>query len=190
MNQPHRKSQKSRIVLSSLAVALAGAMSAVPTAVQAGTAAATVNASATVNSQCNVQTSTLTMAFGEVDVLAENGSASAPAKLTVQCNKGAQVSVKADNGGNFAAGRKRLKNNGNSDTLAYSILQPTGAQFNTCPASINAGVELTSTALDVKSLWTSSGGPKDITLCGRLETPQVDASPGAYSDTVTVTITY
>lgn len=189
MNQPHRKSPKSRIVLSSLAVALAGAISAVPTAAQAGTAAATVNASATVNSQCNVQTSTLTMAFGTVDVLAASGGVNAPATLTVQCNKGAQVSVKADDGGNYSSG-KRMKNTENSDTLAYSILQPTGTSFDGCPASISAGVELTSTALDVKSLWASAGGPKDITLCGRLETPQMNASPGTYNDTVTVTVSY
>ncbi|HWS73557.1 MAG TPA: spore coat protein U domain-containing protein [Quisquiliibacterium sp.] len=190
MNQSYRKSLKSRAVLSGLALALAGSMAAIPTAAQAaGTAAATVNASATVNSQCNVQTSTLTMAFGTVDVLAASGGVNAPATLTVQCNKGAQVSVTANNGSNFSGG-KRMKNSANTDMLAYSILQPTGASFSTCPASISAGTELTSTALDVKSLWASGGGPKNITLCGRLEGPQADASPGSYSDTVTVTVTY
>jgi spore coat protein U-like protein len=129
------------------------------------------------------------MAFGTVDVLAANGSAIAQPILTVQCNKGAQVSVTANNGSNFSGG-KRMKNSANSDTLAYSILQPSGALFDSCPASIGNGVELASTALDVKSLWASGGGPKNITLCGRLEGPQADASPGSYSDTVTVTVTY
>jgi spore coat protein U-like protein len=129
------------------------------------------------------------MAFGTVDVLAASGGVNAPATLTVQCNKGAQVSVTASDGSNFSGG-KRMKNAANADTLAYSILQPTGTSFTTCPASVSAGVELASTALDLKSLWTSTGGPKDIRLCGRLEGPQEDASPGAYSDSVTVTVTY
>ena len=147
-------------------------------------------ASATVNSQCNLQASTLTMAFGTVDVLAASGSAIAQPILTVQCNKGAQVSVTANNGSNASGGTKRMKNEQRDDTLAYSILQPTGADFSACPATIGAGVELTSTALDVKSLWATSGGPKDIKLSGRLEGPQVDASPGTYTDTVTVTVSY
>jgi spore coat protein U-like protein len=44
--------------------------------------------------------------------------------------------------------------------------------------------------MDVSSLWSSAGGPRDITLCGLLETPQADASPGNYADTVVVTVTY
>jgi len=74
--------------------------------------------------------------------------------------------------------------------LAYSILQATGAGFSTCPATIAAGAELAASSMDVSSLWSAAGGPRDITLCGLLETPQADASPGSYADTVVVTVTY
>lgn len=166
-------------------MALAATLAAGPVAAQ--TAGATVNVSATVNSQCNVLSPSLTMAFGAVDVLASGGK-DAPVTLRVQCNKGAAAGISADNGGNFGNGTRRLTNG--TDTLGYSILQPTGATFSGCPATIAAGTELGSTALDVRSLWTASGGPRDITLCGRLETPQESASGGSYTDTVTITVSY
>lgn len=173
------------------ALALAAALGAVPTVAQAQSANATVNVSANVNSQCNLQTPTLSMPFGTVDVLAANGGVNAPATLRVQCNKGAQVSITADAGANPAAGGVRqMKNTTNADTLTYAILQPTGTLFDTCPSSIANGTNLLAAAMDVSGLWASNGGPNDIKLCGRLETPQLNASPGAYTDTVTVTVSY
>src|SRR5690606_16847773 len=133
--------------------------------------------------------SSLTMGFGAIDVLA-TGSATSNPSLDVQCNKGASVSITANNGSNASGAQKRMKNGSNADTLAYSILEPTGANFSACPATIAAGTELGTGQLDVSSLWTASGGPRSVTLCGRLETPQADASPGSYTDTVVVTVTY
>lgn len=167
-------------------IALVAAMAS-PSQLLAATDTATVNVSASVNSQCNVQTTTLDMGFGTVLVNA-TGGVNAPVTLRVQCNKGAQPSITADAGANAAGAQRRMSNT--TDTLNYSILQPTGGDFDTCPATIAAGTSLDATPLDVKSLWSTSGGPRDITLCGRLETPQVGASQGAYSDTVTVTVTY
>lgn len=170
-----------------LALVAVAAISSMPA--RAATSTATVNVSASVNSQCNVQSSSLTMGFGAVDVLA-TGSATSNPSLQVQCNKGASVSVTANNGSNASGAQKRMKNGSNADTLAYSILEPTGANFDGCPATIAAGTELGTGQLDVSSLWTASGGPRSVTLCGRLETPQADASPGSYTDTVVVTVTY
>lgn len=158
-----------------------------PSHVLAATDTATVNVSASVNSQCNVQTKTLAMGFGLVDVNV-TGSVPAPVTLTVQCNKGAQPAITAGPGAQAVGAQRRMTNG--TDTLDYSILQPTGATFTTCPTTIATGTSLDATSLDVSSLWTASGGPKNITLCGRLETPQVGASQGAYADTVTVTVTY
>lgn len=186
---------KSPVILKSRALAAAVALAAITAAsvsslpAQAASSTATVNVSASVNSQCNVVTSSLTMGFGTVDVLATGSAASNPS-LRVQCNKGATVGLTANNGLYASGAQKRMKNASNADVLAYSILQSTGASFGTCPATIAAGAELAATSMDVSSLWSTSGGPRDITLCGLLETPQADASPGSYADTVVVTVTY
>lgn len=180
---------KSRAATAAAAALAAVAAASLP--VQAATSTATVNVSASVASQCNVQTATLNMGFGLVDVLA-TGTAVANPLLTIQCNKGATVGITANSGLNAVGTQKQMKNTANTDVLAYSILQPTGlGSFSTCPATKLAGTELTATSsLDVSSLWTSNGGPRDVTLCGLLETPQVNATPGTYEDTVLVTVTY
>ena len=180
---------KSRATAAAASLALLAVATVTSPPARAASSTATVNVSAAVNSQCNVQSSTLTMGFGTVDVLATGSATSNPA-LQVQCNKGASVSVTANNGSNASGAQKRMKHASSADVLAYSILEPTGATFSACPATIAAGTELGASQLDVSSLWTASGGPRNITLCGRLETPQADASPGNYSDTVVVTVTY
>jgi spore coat protein U-like protein len=186
---------KSSVILKSRATAAAVALAAIAAAstsslpAWAASSTGTVNVSAAVDPQCNVLTKSLTMGFGTVDVLATGSAASNPS-LRVQCNKGATVGVTANNGLNAVGAQKRMKNTSNADMLAYSILQATGGSFSTCPATIAAGAELAATSMDVSSLWGKTGGPRDITLCGLLETPQADASPGKYADTVVVTVTY
>ena len=180
---------KSRATAAAVALAAIAAASLSSLPARAASSTATVNVSASVNSQCNVVTSSLSMGFGTVDVLATGSAASSPT-LRVQCNKGATVGLTANNGLNASGTQKRMKNASNADVLAYSILQGTGAGFSTCPGTIAAGAELAATSMDVSSLWSSAGGPRDITLCGLLETPQADASPGNYADTVVVTVTY
>lgn len=180
------RSRAATAAIGALAAVAAASLLSLPA--QAASSTATVNVSASVNSQCNVQSATLDMAFGTVDVLA-TGSKAANQTLVVQCNKGATVGITADSGANASGTQKQMKNALN-DVLAYSILQPTGGSFSTCAATIAAGTELAATSVDVSSLWASSGGPRNITLCGLLETPQTSATPGAYTDTVIVTVTY
>lgn len=181
------KLRAAKLGMLALAAVAAGSLSSLPA--QAASSTATVNVSASVNSQCNVLTSSLTMGFGTVDVLATGSAASNPT-LRVQCNKGATVGLTANNGLYASGTQKRMKNASNTDVLAYSILQATGAGFSACPTTIAAGAELAATSMDVSSLWSTTGGPRDITLCGLLETPQADASPGSYADTVVVTVSY
>jgi spore coat protein U-like protein len=149
---------------------------------QAATSTQNVPVTATVNSNCRV-TAPSAVAFGVVDVNPAVATPLAAAgQVTVTCNKGAVVALTVDNG---LHGTWNMLNGANSDTLAYTLKMPTG--FTTCPA---AGSGSNWTSVDMAPAFVSSGGPQNLAICGQVATPQLQASPGSYTDTVVVTATY
>ena len=170
------------IALKSLAVVtIAAAATTVDTA-HAATSTQNVPVTATVNSNCRV-TAPSAVAFGVVDVNpAVATPVAAAGQVTVTCNKGAAVAVTVDNG---LHGTWRMLNGANSDTLTYTLVMPT--TFTTCPA---AGSGSNWTSVDMAPAFVSTGGPQNLAICGQVATPQLQASPGSYTDTVVVTATY
>jgi spore coat protein U-like protein len=166
-------------------------------AVNAATTSTTVNVTANVISTCNMQASSTDVAFGSVAAFLAS-PLGAVGQVSLQCNKGATVSVDVSTGGNYGSGQSgsmRAMKSG-SDYVSYHIYQPSGltsASAGTCGTS---GTEWGSgvsggSALSVSSIYSASGGTRNINLCGT-----VDAAPaggyavGTYSDVVTVTATY
>jgi spore coat protein U-like protein len=156
----------------------------------AATTFTTVNVTAAVNSVCNMQAASTPIAFGTIAAFVATTTL-ATGEVTLTCNKGATVTLAVNNGNNFGIGQSatlRAMKSGTSDYISYHVYQPTGGTFGSCAG---ASTEWTS-ALNIASLWSSTGGPNTISLCG-----VVDAAPASgyavgasYLDVVTVTATY
>lgn len=166
------------------AIAVAVALACSGSIVHAATATNTFTVTATVANFCTV--SAANVAFGSVNAgaAATNTSSS----ITLTCNKGATVSsVALDNGANAAGAVKQMAFG--TERLQYKIDVPTGATFQTCPAA-GAGPEWNATnTIVATSLFASSGGAKTVNICASIPSAQYPLA-GAYSDTVTVTVTY
>jgi spore coat protein U-like protein len=168
-----------------LSMSIAAAMLFPYGAAQAATAGpANFTVSATVANFCTI--SAANVPFGSVNAGA--AATNTANTVTLTCNKGATVSsVALNNGGNAAGTQKRMTNG--TDFLNYAIDVPTGATFNTCPAA-GAGPEWNATnTIVASSLFSASGGPKQINLCASIPAGQFP-SAGLYTDTVQVTATY
>lgn len=182
MNQ-HFLNKSANVVVAAVMAAAAGLATA-------ATTSTTVNVTAAVNSVCNMQAASTAVAFGTIPAFLAV-TQSAVGNVTLQCNRGATVTLAVNNGNNFglgASGTLRAMLSGTADYISYHVYQPTGATFSSCAG---ATTEWTG-ALTVSSLWASAGGPNTISLCGA-----VDAAPiagfavgASYLDVVTVTATY
>ena len=160
--------------LASLAAALA---ITVPVAGQAGdTQSMTV--SANVVSQCQFQ-SVANMNFGDVDALA-GVATPVTATVRIQCNRGATANL-------TSSSTESMAGPGGS-SLAYTFAIGGGAAFDNCgngAASLRTGAS----AVGLTSLWTASGGPRNVTLCGTIPSGQTEARTGAHTETVVLTVT-
>lgn len=179
-----------RIAAKVLPALLGAALVAAAGSAAAATTSTTVNVTAAVNSVCNMQAASTAIAFGTIPAFVTTTTA-ATGSVTLTCNKGATVDLGVSNGNNFGlgpgGGTLRAMISG-SDYISYHVYQPTGATFSSCAG---ASTEWSSD-LTISSLWSLTGGPKTISLCG-----VVDAAPVAgyavgasYLDVVTVTATY
>lgn len=171
------------VFLRSLFTALRGlaclglwAASAVPAATSTGS----MGVQATVSSACSVSASTLN--FGAaIDPLSASVPIHVNTSLSVQCTNTTPYTVALDAGtnaggpGNFSA---RAMSSG-ANTLAYQLYTDVG----------RTTVWGDGTASSSTVSGTGSGSAQTLTVYGRL--PSLSgAVPGAYTDTVVVTVTY
>lgn len=148
------------------------------------TASGTFTVTATVANYCTV--SATSVSFGAIN--AGNAAVNAASSITLTCNKGATVSSVALNDGANASGTVKQMAFG-AERLQYRIDVPTGATFQTCPAA-GAGPEWNATNTIVATpLFAGSGGARLINICASIPAGQYPAA-GAYSDTVSVDVTY
>jgi spore coat protein U-like protein len=146
----------------------------------------TVAVTATVNANCNMQAASTPVAFSTFNAFS---GANATGQVTLQCNRGATVRVDIDNGGNFSGGTRNMASGAN--LLPYSLFQPdiSGGAPGTCGGTTAWGT--VAAGLSATSLWTASGGPRAINICGVVPTPSSSGyAVGSYTDTVTVTAVY
>jgi len=142
-------------------------------------ATGTLSVTATVVKSCSVTGNTL--AFGSYGG-ANNATISqvdGSAAITVACSSGSPYTVALDNGigsGATAAARKMTGGIGGSDLLTYSLYTDTGRSNVWGGATTVAG--------------TGNGGTQTLTVYGRIPGSQLAASPGSYTDTVTITVAF
>ena len=138
----------------------------------AATDTATLTVTASVAAVCNVQSATL--AFGAYDPAAANLDATTTVDLT--CTPGTTYDVGLDGGGSGNVAARQMANGG--ATLNYSMYQDASRTTNW---GDTVGTDTVS--------GTGGGGVVSHTVYGRIPTGQFVAT-GAYSDTVTITVTF
>src|SRR5690606_19437224 len=144
-----------KLSLSTLGAALA---IAVPVVGQAGdTQSMTVKAN--VISQCQFQ-SVDDLDFGDVDALA-GVTAPKTANVRIQCNRGATANLTSSSTESMAGP--------SGSALAYTFAIGGGAAFSNCSTG-TVSLKTGSAAVGLTSLWSASGGPRDLTLCGTIPT--------------------
>ena len=164
-----------RLLAGSLAVlAVAGAQPAM-----AATATGSLSTSATVTSNCVV--STTAVAFGDVDVTG-GSNVDGTGGLSVTCTSGTAWTATADAGAGTGASLATRKMTKGTDLLTY-VLYTDSARTSVWGDGVTAGATGTFTG-------TGTGSPQASTIYGRVPSGQTSLPAGAYSDTVTVTVTY
>lgn len=133
--------------------------------------------SMTITAACTVTGGTL--AFGSQGVLAANVDASTTFGVT--CTNTTPYSIGLDAGahGSSVSDRKMKGGAANTEFVNYQLFQNAGR-------TANWG---NTVGTDVLSGQTGSGSAQTITVYGRVPA-QSTGSPGAYTDTVTITVNY
>lgn len=155
-----------------------GAMAAVMVGAPAfaGTATGSMAVSATVLESCTVVSTP--MLFG---ALTEVGASdvNSTATLTLTCTPNADFDIAMNDGANATSGQRRLKHSANAEFLNYNLhidsarSQPWG---NTAGTNTKPGTAPTGTSIH--------------TVYGQIPAGVAGVSAGAYSDAVTVTVTF
>ena len=156
-------------------------------AVAGGPAAATTSITQTFQVQMTIQAqcvinSTATLNFGTLGVLGGSGGTANNDQTTtvaVQCTNTTPYNIGLDAGtGSGGTTATRVLTGPSNATVNYKLYQDSGH-------SVNWG----NTVGTDTSSQTGNGASQSWTIYGRIP-PQTTPAPGAYSDTVTVTVTY
>ncbi|HET7306404.1 MAG TPA: spore coat U domain-containing protein [Gammaproteobacteria bacterium] len=161
-----------------LKLVIAGAL-IVPTAsaFAATSATTTFTTSATVVASCQVAAANLS--FGNVDPLSATAT-DATSDITVTCSKGTAYTVGLNAGATTGATTTtRQMLDSNSDAMNYGLY--------TDSAHATNWDDIGGTKTQA---GTGTGSAQTLTVYGEVPTGQTALPPGAYSDTVTVTVSY
>jgi spore coat protein U-like protein len=158
-----------------LSLALGTAFVAAPAAAQSANANLSVDATVTAN--CTISTSPLS--FGNVNTIS-GSNVDGTGGISVVCTSGtawaAEAGVGTGSGASFAS--RRMVNGAN--VLSYNLYTDSGRS--TVWGDGSGG---TATIASI-----GSGVAQGITIYGRVNSGQTDVPAGAYTDTISVTVTY
>lgn len=163
-------------VKKTILLAIAAGFAILCGAAHAATTTSTFQVTLTITAQCTI-VSASTLAFGSNGVISANIDQSST--LNVQCTNTTPYNIGLNVGtGAGATVATRLMTGPASATVAYSLYTTTGRTVvwgNTVGTDTVAG--------------TGNGASQAFTIYGRVPV-QTTPAPGAYADTVTVTVTY
>ena len=151
--------------------------------VQAGTATANLTVQMTINASCTVSTATLTFpptAGTSLTATAVTGTTT----MQVNCTNTSPYSIGMGQGANYSAGTNRMASSGNYLPYglyvdgAYTHPWTTGATNSSCTTTNDC------------YLGTGNGSAQTISIYGQVPTTATAPTPGTYTDTVTMTVTY
>lgn len=164
-----------RIKAAALCGLVAAAVATSPA--QAGTQSSSLGVSATVNANCTISTSALN--FGSIDTLSAS-PVDGTGGVTIACTNGSSWTATANAGTGSGATLASRRMTSGSNTLTYSLY--TDAARTTVWGD---GTGSTGTITN-----TGTGTAQNVTIYGRVPASQTGVPAGAYTDTVSVTVTY
>ncbi len=138
------------------------------------------NVKASVVANCSI--SAVDINFGAYDPLATDPLAS-NGQVTIQCTKGAAVSLGLSGGANVAAPYNQMKSTSTGSFLQYQLFQDSGyaTQWNDSQPT-GSGT--------VMNINVSTLSPVAYTIYGRVPAGQAASVATDYSDTVTATVNF
>jgi spore coat protein U-like protein len=137
---------------------------------------------ATIGANCNVSTSPVN--FGSASLLTANIDATGT--VSAQCTSNSPFSIGLDNGANASGGQRRMRLGATSSYVSYNLYTDTGRSQ---PWSTSGSATACSGGAGSCSLGTGDATVQSVTVYGRVP-PQTSPAPGAYADSVVVTVTY
>jgi hypothetical protein len=161
---------------------------------QTTTAPVNVNVTASVSAVCNLSATTTDVAFGAIPAFTAS-AVNAAGSVSLTCYRGAVVTMDVVNGSNFGSGliaSQRAMASG-ADRISYELFQPNiGAGNTTNCTGVSTAWSTGGSAFTATSLFSSSGGPRTIAVCGQVAAAPVSgyAAGASYADVVAVTATY
>jgi spore coat protein U-like protein len=150
-------------------------------AVHASTSTANLTVQLQVDGTCTVNAATLD--FGSTGLLASPITAST--SLSVTCSTSTPYSIGLDNGANFSTTR-RMRQGATSNFIGYGLYTDAGLTNAWTTASSSTACATTNSC----ALGTGNGSAQSITVFGQVPALGTGPVPGAYADTVTITVTY
>ena len=166
----------------SIAAALTAFIFAAATA-QAGTATANLTVSITITASCTINAATLTFpstAGTSLTSTAVTGSTN----VQVNCTNTSPYSIGMGQGGNYSGGSNRMVSSTNY--LPYGLYVDSGYTHPWTTGATNS----TCTTTNDCYLGTGNGSAQSIPIYGQVPTMATAPTPGTYTDTVTMTVTY
>jgi spore coat protein U-like protein len=161
-------------------LAIAASLALISVGAQATTATNTFTVSTNVTASCAVSGSDLT--FTDVDPLANASTATnGTSTVSVTCSNTTpyDVGISAGAASGATVSARKMTHTDTTSTLNYAL-------YSDSARSTNWGDTV---ATDTVA-GTGSGAVQDLTVYGKIASGQQTAKVGAYSDTVTVTVTY
>ncbi len=166
------------------AIAIAGCgLEILPLPAEAGTATGNLTVQLTITAACTIGAATLD--FGSASGTSLLTTAlTASTTVSVTCSNGSPYSIGMGQGSNYSSTNRMINGTAFIGYGLYLDSADTEAWSTTTSSSSCSG------GLNTCSLGTGNGSAQSVNIYGKVPTVSSAPAPGAYSDTVVMTITY
>jgi spore coat protein U-like protein len=178
-NFPVRLIAAPRILLAALA---AGSLLAATVEVKALTATANLTVQVNITASCTVGASTLD--FGAVAGTSLTSVAQATGSVSVTCTNGSPYAIGMGQGANYSTTNRMV--NGGANYLSYGLYTDSGYSHPWTTAASNNSCSTANSCVT----GTGTGAAVATPLYGQIAITSPAPAPGAYTDTVVMTVTY
>jgi spore coat protein U-like protein len=150
----------------------------------AGSASANLTVQVTITASCTINVATLNFGGSVAGTALVAGVTNGSTTVSTTCTNGSPYAIGMDNGANASVGQRRMKNGANF--INYNLYTDSGFANPWTTASSST----TCASANSCALGTGTGSAQSTTIYGQIPTVAVAPAAGAYSDTVSMTITY
>ena len=150
---------------------------------QAGTATGNLTVQITITASCSINAATLTFPSTAGTALL-TAAVQASTTVSVTCTNGSPYAIGMGNGLNASGNQRRMING--ASYLPYNLYTDSGY----LDAWTTASSSTTCTTSNSCALGAGTGSAQSVNIYGAVPITAIAPAPGAYSDTVLMTITY